>query len=197
MIALGLGLLAGLLTSIPMLGPVVLLLFTAGLDGTKRRALALAAGAALAEGAHVALVVFGVAPRLLAVPGVAVWARLVSGVVLIAIAVVAWRTRAQPRVFEAMGAGRAFVLGLGLVALNPGFTLTWLAVVAALDDVALGWSFVVGTVLGILAWFGIVVGLALRIGPGLAPRLVVVRAVVAVALAGIGLWLVVQGFLGP
>ncbi len=152
MIEVGLGFLSGLLTSIPMLGPVVLLLLASGLHtsaGARREALALALGAALAEGGHVALVVFGVAPQLLALPGVAVWARVVSGVLLIGIAVVAWRTRAQPRVFEEMGIGRAFVLGLGLVALNPGFTLTWLAVVAALHGVE-GGGFVVGAVVGIM-----------------------------------------------
>src|SRR5262245_20791536 len=120
-----------------MLGPVVLLLFSAGLDArdeTRKAAHALAVGAALAEGVHVALAVFGLAPYLLARPEIAVGLRRVAGLALVALAVLAWRARAAERPFIAASAPRAFVLGATLVLMNPGFLVTWLAVLAVVSS---------------------------------------------------------------
>ena len=44
-----------------------------------------------------------------------------------------------------------------------------------------------------MTWFATVVALALRLGQRLATRMVIVRTVVAAAIAAIGLWWVVQG----
>lgn len=85
------------------------------------------------------------------------------------------------------------MLGVVLVLLNPGFLVTWVAVIAALSDwAASGWGlpFVGGAVLGVLVWFAIVHALARRIGPRLEARLTQVRTIVALTLALLGLWLV-------
>ncbi len=202
----GLGFFAALLTSIPMLGPVVLLLFSAGVElhaGTSvatRPVRALAVGAALAEGVHVALVVFGLAPTLLARPEIAVWLRLVAGLALLGLAWVAWRARQSERPLAVRTPARAFLLGVTLVLLNPGFLVTWVAVVAALagslaPGATWGLPFVIGAVLGVLGWFAIVQTLAKRCGPRLHARLTQVRAVVALGLAGLGAWLVIAALM--
>jgi threonine/homoserine/homoserine lactone efflux protein len=197
------GFCAALLTSIPMLGPVVLLLLSAGVerraDGSTGAALsppsALALGAALGEGVHVALVVFGLAPFLLSLPEIALWLRLVAGCALFALAFVAWRTRARPRPLIGVSAPRAFLLGAVLVLANPGFLLTWLAVIAFVAthgaEPDSGIAFTAGAVLGVLAWFAAVLHLARRLGPRLESRLSQVRALTALGLALLGLWLIV------
>jgi threonine/homoserine/homoserine lactone efflux protein len=192
-----LGFVAGLVTSVPMLGPVVLLIFSAGVEAhltaVRREALALALGAALAEGVHVALAVFGVAPLLLARPEIAVGLRLLAGLALIALALVAWRARAAGRALMVRSRPRAFVLGVLLVLPNPGFLVTWVAVLAfaeAHGQAGWGVPFVVGAVLGIAVWFFSVYRLAWRLGPRIASRLTQLRVLVAAGLALLGLWLV-------
>ena len=55
MVAFALGILLGFVGSIPAAGPLLLLVIASGLEGQRRRALALAAGGALAESLYVAL----------------------------------------------------------------------------------------------------------------------------------------------
>jgi len=198
------GFLAALVTSIPMLGPVVLLLFSAGVEqrdapsrSAARAVVALAIGAALAEGVHVALVVYGLGPPLLALPEIAVWLRLIAGLVLIGLAAIAWGARARERAFGVRSPLAAGGLGVMLVLVNPGFLVTWIAVVAAVSPYLAdtGVPFVVGAVSGVLAWFVIVHGLARRYGRRLAARLGQLRMLVALGLAGLGAWLVVTAAL--
>lgn len=203
------GFLAGLVTSVPMLGPVVLLLIGDGLGGTSRgRAwLAFALAAAICEGVHVALAVFGVAPVLLARDEVRVWARVAAGLFLVVMGVIAWRARASDARVMPDSAGRAAALGAALVLPNPGFLVAWVATLAFLGergwvgdggasggpDGAGGVAFVVGAVLGVMAWFVAVRGIAGRIGARFQRRTVGVRRVLAVGLVACGVWLVGTG----
>jgi len=193
------GFLCGLVSSIPMLGPVVLLLFAAGAGRELVVGRALALGAAASEGAHVAAAVFGIGPVLLAEPVVAIGARVVSGVVLMALAWVAWRGRAgeptRGRVLPTRGAA-AFGLGVALVLPNPGFLVVWVAIVGWLPTAGLaarpGGAFVGGAVVGIGLWFAVVMWASARWGAAVITRHgQVVRRALAIALFGFGAWAVV------
>ncbi|MCC6623576.1 MAG: LysE family transporter [Deltaproteobacteria bacterium] len=194
------GLVAGLVSSIPMLGPVVLLLFTAGAGRELAAGRALAAGAALSEGAHVTLAALGLGPLLLSEPTVAIGLRLGSGVVLIGLALIAWRAapppgdRATRRALPSRPIA-AFGLGALLVLPNPGFLVVWVAIVAWLGGGAEaglaspGLGFVAGAVLGVALWFWAVLVMSARWGPVVIERHGrLVRRAVALALAGFGLW---------
>jgi threonine/homoserine/homoserine lactone efflux protein len=220
------GFLAGLVTSVPMLGPVVLMLIGDGLAGRSgpeadtsessrgpdvrggRAWLAFALAAALSEGVHVALAVFGVAPALLAQPEIRVWARVAAGVLLVVMGVLAWRAQATSTRLLPERAGPAAVLGAALVLPNPGFLVAWVATAAFLAERgwlggvgpgADGWmagvAFVVGAVLGVMVWFVAVRGLAVRVGARVEGRVRGVRKTLAVALIGCGAWLVGTGLL--
>lgn len=201
MIELVVGVMAGLVSSIPMLGPVVLLLFTAGAERELASGRALALGAALSEGAHVALAALGLGPLLLAEPAVAIGARLASGGVLLALAVIAWRSSPmQGAVVQRRAVPRrplaAFGLGALLVLPNPGFLVVWVAIVSWLATAGLvdrpGPMFVVGAVVGIAAWFTTVLAIASRRGAIVMRRhgRLVARGL-ALVLAGFGTWAIV------
>lgn len=209
------GFAAGLVTSVPMLGPVVLMLIGDGLGNglggaSRGRAwLAFALAAALSEGVHVALAVFGVAPALLARPEVSVWARVGAGVFLVVMGGLAWRGRAGSTRLLPEHAGPAAALGAALVVPNPGFLVAWVATLAFLGErgwlgamgaegrgaggVVAGVVFVGGAVLGVTVWFVAVRGLAVRLGGRVEGRVRGVRRVLAVALIGCGVWLVGTG----
>ncbi|MFO0748594.1 MAG: LysE family transporter [Myxococcota bacterium] len=200
------GVVAGLVSSIPMLGPVALLLMAAGAAGRLREGRALAAGAALAEGVHVTLVVLGLGPALMAQPSVAVGLRIASGAVLMALAALAWRSRARARAARAdhlaeawreRRPAAAFGLGVALVLPNPGFLVAWLAVATVLADRSLpagGPLFVAGAIAGIALWFALLLGAAARWGPRLAARRpTALRLALALVLGAFGAWAFVAG----
>jgi len=195
-IALLIGIVSGLLSSAPMLGPVALLLLAAGASQQRREGRALALGAALSEGVHVALVVAGLAPLLLAEPAIATGLRVVSGVVLLALAVVAWRKRSLTLRPLAPSPRRAFGLGVLLVLPHPGFLVVWLALVTFLAEQGFAPTsplFVVGAVIGIGLWFMLLLWGAGRVGPTLvARRGALLARVLAIALGAFGMWILVR-----
>lgn len=190
---LGLGFVAGLASSIPMLGPVVLLLLAAGSARELAAGRLLALTAAASEAVHVALAALGLGPLLVREPWVSTGLRVVSGLVLITLAVLAWRgaradapatrTRALPR-----SPWAAAGLGVALVLPNPGFLVVWIAIVGGLEGAGIrpGVGFVAGAALGIAAWFALVLAAAARWGPRLAERHGrALRRVLALAFVGL------------
>lgn len=162
----------GWLGSMPVGGPVSLLVVRRGAAGRYRGGLALAAGAALAEAGWCAAALFGYGALLDRWP----WLRPVTGitgaVVLLAVGGYILLMRparvpdpAAPAEAE-RGTPRDFVLGFTLLALNPSVMLSWLAGLAAIQaagirfTTALERGLFVGTAaLGIVAWFGLVLHL--------------------------------------
>lgn len=193
------GAVMGFIGSIPLAGPVALLVMTKGLSGDFKEAKRIAGGAALAEGLLAGWVFAGLGllysqfPRL---EGVIEW---LGAFALIAIGL--WfAIRGIPTkssgtdAVEKSGAG--FALGCGLVLGNPGILGTWGGALAALEGTgivqvstsgAIGIG--VGVSVGVLAWFLLMLRLIRSHGAALN------ATVLNYAVRGIGLALVVTGSL--
>lgn len=199
LVALLTGAALGFVLSIPAAGPLLGLVVLAGARGDFRRGLALASGGALAESLWALAALWGVDQLLARQASLLPAMRIASALLLVAIGVVLWR-RASPGTPEPQARQRALapaLLGFSLVLVNPGFPLTWAAVIAALyssgvpEVIAL--PFALGVFAGIVVWFALVLAVARRLGSGLdARRLAKATRVVAALLFAVAAWLLVS-----
>lgn len=203
LLGLLLGIALGFVGSIPAAGPLLMLVIASGLQAERGRALALGAGGALAESAWVLLAFWGLGRTFDRYQAALPWLSLVSGGLLVVLGLALVVRRRKPRRGVSAPA-LGFATGFGLVAFNPGFAITWSAVAGALLSTrwlapltASAVSIAIGSFLGILLWFAMMARLAEksrgRFRPASLDR--VVRWL-GVAVALIGLWLVVQRFVG-
>jgi threonine/homoserine/homoserine lactone efflux protein len=203
LLGLALGVALGFVGSIPAAGPLLMLVIASGLRAQRGRALALAAGGALAESGWVLLAFWGLGRTFdryqMAMP----WFGLASGCLLIGLGVALFASRRKPQ-RGAVAPALGFATGFGLVAFNPAFAVTWSAVAAAL--LSTRWlaplrsnavGIAVGSFVGILLWFGMIAKLAENSRGRFRPESLdrAVRGLGA-AVALIGVWLVVRRFLG-
>lgn len=161
--AVAIGFLLGLLGSIPVAGPIGVLVITRGLAGRFRSALAIAWGAAIAEGGYAALALWGFGALVAHHEWVEPLTRGVGTCVLAILALLLLRVDAGPpsrpqRDGEAPFA--SFALGFGVAAANPTLIVSWAAAVTAIHatgllsfDQAAAGLFAAGTMLGIVSWF--------------------------------------------
>jgi len=164
----------GFLGSMPVAGPISLLVLHLGLANEGRRAFHLALGAALAEGAYALLAFWGLSAALARYPLLLPASRILGAVILLALggAMLARRPRgATPANQPGPPAGRkrSFALGFLLTALNPTLIATWTAAVAALHatgllamDRAQALPFAAAAGAGIVAWFATLLWLVRR-----------------------------------
>lgn len=167
------GVAAGALTGVPI-GPANVAVIDAAYRHTLRRAIAVAAGAALADGLCAALGVVGIKPWLDSHPRFppVLWA--ISGIVLLVYGYVTASSRAAPPpppVHEADVAQSqstvnreeaitGFKIGLALILLNPAAIITWIflmgsAIMPAMTRVE-GVACAVGVIVGSFGWFSLV-----------------------------------------
>jgi threonine/homoserine/homoserine lactone efflux protein len=161
------GVAMGFVGSIPAAGPLLLLVVASGLSAERKQALALAAGGALAESGYVLLAFWGLSGLLDRYAGLVIAMRLSSGLLLLALGVLALAPRRGGIALEKPARAAGFAIGFSLVALNPAFLLTWSGIAAA--AYTLGWLdpraglapyLAVGTFFGIVIWFACVAWLA-------------------------------------
>lgn len=166
MIAAALGFGLGFVGSMPIAGPVSLLVVQRGAAGRYRDGLLLACGAAVAEAGYCAGALYGYEFLLDRWPPLRPLLSAFGALLLIALGIHFMRRR-RPRA-GGPAPSRALVtrsheaaLGFTLVGLNPSVVVSWLAVLAALHAMGLkpeGSSdrlfFVAGVGLGIVVWFG-------------------------------------------
>lgn len=193
-----LGLALGFVSSIPVAGPIAALVFSRGLAGHARSALALASGAALAEGGYVYLAFWGFSGFLsryawIESASLAAAAAISTGLGL------HFLHRANIGAARPEPAGRprgrgSFLLGFTVAALNPGLIAAWTAAVTALYGLGLlrfepaaALPFSLGACAGIILWFTLLLGLVKRF------RTRISDAVLGRARRGVGLILVLLG----
>ncbi len=169
-----LGILLGFLGSIPVAGPISLLVLAYGLEGRVRNGLFLAAGASLAESVYAYLAFWGFGELLARLPWIEPVSRGLAAILLITLGVRFWQrkppTEAEPQPSPlAVGDRRSFLLGLTITAFNPTLIATWLAAVTLLRasnlvDFGVGRAlmFATGVAVGIAAWFGVLLKLLVR-----------------------------------
>jgi threonine/homoserine/homoserine lactone efflux protein len=164
MLAVLMGFAFGYLGSMPVAGPISVLVLHLGLTHHPRHGLWVAVGGALAESGYALLAFWGLSAVLARYPMILPAARVVGAVLLLGLGLAMLLMRAPaaapPPQPQSRGQKRSFVLGFLITALNPTLIVTWTAAVAALNSTgllvmdrstALPFAAAVGT--GIIAWF--------------------------------------------
>jgi threonine/homoserine/homoserine lactone efflux protein len=168
------GFLMGFVTSVPVAGPVSILVFSRGLQDRARSGAYLAVGAALAEAAYAFLAFWGFSELLVAYPWLEPLTGGAAAVILLALGMRFVRMAPQQHdmpddAAPTAGSKRSFLLGLTIAGLNPTLLATWPAMVTFVHSLGLldfgasgALPFSVGVALGISSWFLILLGLLAR-----------------------------------
>jgi threonine/homoserine/homoserine lactone efflux protein len=173
MLVLLIGFAFGYLGSMPVAGPISVLVLHLGLAHDPLRALYVAVGGAVAESLYALLAFWGLSEVLTRYPMVLPASRMAGSGLLLALGLVMLlvRTRGatpknQPR---HRGRKRSFALGFLITAVNPTLIVTWTAAVAALHGTGLlamnrsqALPFAAAACCGIVAWFLTLLGLVRR-----------------------------------
>jgi threonine/homoserine/homoserine lactone efflux protein len=185
LLALLAGAVMGFVGSMPIAGPVSVLVLERGLVGRGREGVGVALGAATAETIYAFLAFWGLGAVLDAAPGIVPISRLVGAVVMVTLGIYLATRKSRPRSADAHGpelAGhrrRGFLLGISVTFLNPTIIASWTMVAATVH--ATGWVttglpsailFAAGVGTGIVGWFSIMLRLIRRFERGLPPATV-------------------------
>jgi threonine/homoserine/homoserine lactone efflux protein len=199
------GFILGFVTSIPIAGPISILVFGRGLQNRGRSAIYLAVGSALAESVYAYLAFWGFSALLKNHAWIEPVSCALAAVILTALGIrfAAVRQRsaehAQPEQ-ATQGRKRSFFLGLTVTALNPTLAATWPALVAMVHSfhvvtftAAHALPFSIGVALGISSWFVVLIALITRFRARFRPATldITIRAM-GVVLTGLGVWFAVR-----
>jgi threonine/homoserine/homoserine lactone efflux protein len=161
------GFVAGFVGSMPVAGPISILVFGRGLQDRPRSGVYVALGGALAESAYAYLAFWGFGELFAEHRWIEPISLGAGAVILTSLGVRFALQRTPPEALDqppeqAVGNKRSFFLGLTITALNPTLMATWLAAVTLLrsfdfHDFGAGRAlpFSVGVALGIFGWFGV------------------------------------------
>jgi threonine/homoserine/homoserine lactone efflux protein len=190
----------GFFGSMPLAGPIAVMVFSRASHRRYEEALHIGLGAAVAEAIYAGVAFWSFTSLLAEHPLVVPISRGVTAVVLSALGVrfAVWKAR-DPKDRYERRAGTSLV-GFSLSAINPTLLVTWSAAVAFIYSKGLGVPstlaaipFGVSAGVGIGAWFAILVFLLRRFEGKLPPSLLVwTIRVLGVALVGLGVWSAVQ-----
>jgi threonine/homoserine/homoserine lactone efflux protein len=160
------GFLMGFFGSIPLAGPVALLVMTRGLSRELFQARLIAGGASLAEGILAACAFAGISMIYERFPDLERVFQWLAGAVLVGVGAWFWiqgmpgREKDHPGTARQGGGWAAFLLGFGLVIGNPGMIGTWGGAIAALEttgilspDFSRALGFGAGVCVGVFSWF--------------------------------------------
>jgi len=165
-----LGFVFGFVGSMPVAGPIAILVFGRGLEGRLRSGVYLAIGAAIAESVYAYFAYWGFSELLSHNRWIEPVTRTVAAVLLIGLGLhfTFGRKKTQdidPELVEQkknVGNKRSFLLGFTITALNPALIATWSAAVTTLHSFdAVDFApkhalpFSVGVLFGIAVWFSI------------------------------------------
>jgi threonine/homoserine/homoserine lactone efflux protein len=163
LVALLIGLAVGFLGSVPVAGPIAALVVERGLSGRFRSGAYVALGGALPEAAYAYLACWGFSTFLLEYAWIEIASRGAAAVLLVGLGVTFARYRSKAAgetKRDGDGAFRNFWIGFTITALNPTLIATWTAATTtlyAIWPVRLGVpeaaAFAGGAMVGILAWF--------------------------------------------
>jgi threonine/homoserine/homoserine lactone efflux protein len=179
LLALLVGATMGFVGSMPVAGPVAVLVLERGLIRRGREGLGIALGAACGESVYAFLAAWGIGAVFAAYPRVLPISRLVGAGVLVVVGVyLATRRRTAsppPRGVPAEGQKRrGFVLGASLTLANPTIIASWTVAVTAAHGAGLlvsgplpATAFAVGVGFGIAGWFATMLRLLSRFQRGL------------------------------
>jgi threonine/homoserine/homoserine lactone efflux protein len=204
LLAAAIGVLFGFVGSIPVAGPIAVLVLARGLALRFRSGIFIAAGGAIAESVYAFLAFWGFGALLGEYPWVEPISRGAGAVVLLVLGFIFSRPRgempvavAEPKTSTGF---RSAMLGFSITAMNPTLIASWAAAVTVLHGGAVAEhsmgasvAFAGGALVGIVGWFAIMLGLIHRFRNRFKPTILnSVRRLMGFALIGFGLWFAVR-----
>lgn len=203
MVALAYGFLFGWVGSMPIAGAVSVFVCQRGLAGNFRNGLALASGAALAEGAWCLVVLQGAGQLFTRWPAAAAVAKTLGGVLLVCVGAY-FLTRhttllnhRAPAEEPARRLRDEFRIGATLVGVNLAIPVNWLAAVTVAVSIGLvptvpPPTFALGVTFGVLAWFAfllrLLVGFRRRLRASVLDRVLHILGILLIGGGLIALW---------
>ena len=197
-LVVGLGL--GFFGSVPIAGPISVIVLRRGLHARYASAVLVGVGAAVAEGGYALLAFWGFAHFLTRYPWIDLVSRAAAALILAVLGILFLRYRSpsvdeSPRLERRHAAGPSLLLGFSITAFNPTLIGTWAAATTTLASTGFGLSearaapFAVGVAAGIASWFGLFSWILRRYNQRFERRTLerVVRAI-GIALLGFSLW---------
>jgi threonine/homoserine/homoserine lactone efflux protein len=167
-----LGMAIGYIGSMPVAGPIAVLVLGRGLEDRGRNGLFLALGSAIAEGVYAYLAFWGFSAFLASYPWIEPVARISAAILLVGLGVHFYRKRPETQPAERpanVGNKRSFFLGFTITALNPTLIATWTFTVTTVFsfgivrfDAANALPFSLGAFCGIVGWFATMLYLLAR-----------------------------------
>jgi threonine/homoserine/homoserine lactone efflux protein len=193
-----LGFCFGYIGSMPVAGPIAVLVFGRGLEDRARNGLFLASGAAIAESVYAYLAFWGFSAFLVSYPWIEPVSRAAAAIILTTLGVHFYRKKPQPegeaKPAHKAGNKRSFFLGFTITALNPTLIATWTAAVTTVFSLGIvsfesaeALPFSLGAFSGIIGWFATLLYLLNRF------RLRFSRATLDRLVHGMGILLIVLG----
>lgn len=181
--------------SIPFSGPIAVLVLALGMAGRPREAVAVAAGASVAEAGYAALAFVGVEAVFARWASAARVGELFGGLVVVALGLMLARNGA-PEVSAPPSRAGSFALGFVTMVSNVSIPLQWSAVCAGIAawvprEPAAAPAFGLGVGLGAFTWFSILSALLQR-WPMSSGRARLFVRVCGGWLALIGIWMLVR-----
>lgn len=167
------GFLLGFFGSIPVAGPISVLVLARGLKSGFHTALAIALGGALAEGVYAFLAFWGWAHFLAGFSFVRPASHGITAAILFAVGIVLVRKKpsqtAEPATRNRTVSGSGFFLGFTISLLNPTLLLTWTGASHAVLTTHLlpsspyeALPFSLGATAGIVVWFSLMLAIIAR-----------------------------------
>ena len=169
------GLVMGFAGSVPVAGPINMLVFSFGLQGRLRSATLIALGGALPEAIWAGLAFWGFTALLERYDWIEAGSEIAATVVLVCVGLFlllrppTGKKSSEAERDDVSGTLSALGLGFSLTALNPTLLFNWGAAVTMvvslgilLPQAALAIPFAVGVLMGILLWFAVILQLLAR-----------------------------------
>lgn len=192
------GFLAGFVGSIPVAGPIAVLVVARSLQGRLRESILIGCGAAIPEAAYAFLAYWGFASFLADAPLVVPVSRAVGALILffLAFTLARYEPPADPELAPVprprQGAG-SFFMGFTIAALNPTLIVTWAAVlsmVASMDLLVLApetaLPFSAAAAVGMASWCVLMTAVIGRFRERLSPHMITrVHRVMAALVLGL------------
>jgi threonine/homoserine/homoserine lactone efflux protein len=162
----------GYIGSMPVAGPISVLVLHLSLAHNPRHALYVAVGGAVAESLYALLAFWGLSAVVARYPMVLPAAKVVGAVLLLGLGLAMLLRRPaqappRPSPDQQRGTKRSFALGFLITAVNPTLIITWTAAVAALNATGLldmrraeALPFAASVCAGIILWFLTLLSLA-------------------------------------
>ncbi len=200
------GLLFGFFGSMPLAGPISVLVFSRGVQGRFRTGFFTSLGASVAESLYAFAAFYGLAALLEQVPQVIPWSRGIAAVMLALVGVMLVREDRLPTPREGRERKRhAILAGFLVTALNPTLLATWSAASTTLLATGwvpltpdLAWLFALGVCIGDIAWYSLLLKVThvyrSRVGMGVLVTTVRVTGAFLILLSVYFAWLAVKGF---